>query len=200
MQLIGMLDSPYVRRVAVSLKVLGLPFDLDQVSVFRHFEKFAAINPVVKAPSFVTDDGVVLMDSGLILEHIAEIAPRRLMPPDRAGHEKALRQIGLALAACEKSVSIVYECNQRPKEKQHQPWLDRVSGQLLTAYRALEKEISPDWFTGEELMQPQITCAVAWRFTQHMVGDVVSADDFPTLAVLSKRAEALPFFRETDFD
>ena len=167
MQLIGMLDSPYVRRVAVSLKVLGLPFDLDQVSVFRHFEKFAAINPVVKAPSFVTDDGVVLMDSGLILEHIAEIAPRRLMPP---------------------------------KEKQHQPWLDRVSGQLLTAYRALEKEISPDWFTGEELMQPQITCAVAWRFTQHMVGDVVSADDFPTLAVLSKRAEALPFFRETDFD
>ncbi len=56
MQLIGMLDSPYVRRVAVSLKVLGLPFDLDQVSVFRHFDKFASINPVVKAPSFVTDE------------------------------------------------------------------------------------------------------------------------------------------------
>jgi glutathione S-transferase len=200
MQLIGMLDSPYVRRVAVSLKVLGLPFDLDQVSVFRHFEKFASINPVVKAPSFVTDDGVVLMDSGLILEHIAEIVPRRLMPPDRAGHEKALRQIGLALAACEKSVSIVYECNQRPKEKQHQPWLDRVSGQLLTAYRALEKEVSPDWFTGETLMQPQITCAVAWRFTQHMVGDVVRADDFPTLGVLSERAEQLAPFRETGFD
>ena len=39
MQLIGMLDSPYVRRVAVSLKVLGLAFDLDQVSVFRQFER-----------------------------------------------------------------------------------------------------------------------------------------------------------------
>ena len=174
-----------MRRVAVSLKVLGIDFDLDQVSVFRHFDKFSAINPVVKAPSFVTDDGVVLMDSGLILEHIAEIAPRRLMPADRVSHERALRQIGLALAACEKSVSIVYECNQRPKEKQHQPWLDRVSGQLLTAYRALEKEVSPDWFTGEELMQPQITCAVALALPQHMVGDVISADDFPTLAVLS---------------
>jgi glutathione S-transferase len=200
MQLIGMLDSPYVRRLAVSLKVLGLPFDLDQVSVFRHFDKFAGINPVVKAPSFVTDDGVVLMDSGLILEHVAEIAPRRLMPSDRASHERALRQIGLALAACEKSVSIVYECNQRPKEKQHQPWLDRVSGQLLAAYRALEKEVSPDWFTGETLMQPQITCAVAWRFTQHMVGDLVPAADFPILAVLSERAEQLAPFRETRFD
>ncbi|HEX4178082.1 MAG TPA: glutathione S-transferase [Rhizomicrobium sp.] len=199
MQLIGMLDSPYVRRVAVSLKVLGLPFDLDQVSVFRHFDKFSAINPVVKAPTLITDDGVVLMDSGLILEHIAEIAPRRLMPADRAHHEKALRQIGLALAACEKSVSIVYECNQRPAEKQHQPWLDRVGGKLLAAYRALEKEASPDWFTGEELMQPQITCAVAWRFTRHVAADLVPAADFPTLAVLSERAETLSFFRETNF-
>jgi glutathione S-transferase len=199
MQLIGMLDSPYVRRLAVSLKVLGIAFDLEQVSVFRQFDKFSSINPVVKAPTLITDDGVVLMESSLILEHIAEIAPRRLMPADRASHERALRQIGLALAACEKSVSIVYECNQRPAEKQHQPWLDRITGQLLAAYRALEAEASPDWFTGEELMQPQITCAVAWRFTQHMVSDLVPAADFPKLAVLSARAEQLAPFRETRF-
>ena len=130
MQLIGMLDSPYVRRVAVSLKVLGLPFELDQVSVFRQFDKFSSINPVVKAPSFVTDDGVVLMDSSLILEHIAHLAPRSLMPADRAAHEIALRQMGLALAGCEKTVSILYERSQRPAEKQHQPWLDRVLGQF----------------------------------------------------------------------
>jgi glutathione S-transferase len=199
MQLIGMLDSPYVRRVAVSLKVLGIPFDLDQVSVFRHFDKFAGLNPVVKAPTLITDDGVVLMESSLILEHVAELAPRRLMPADRAHHEKALRLVGLALAACEKTVSIIYECNQRPAEKQHQPWLDRVGGQLLAAYRALEQEASPDWFTGEELMQPQITTAVAWRFSQHTVRELVSAGDFPRLSVLSERAEKLSFFRETDF-
>ena len=198
MQLIGMLDSPYVRRVAVSLKVLGLPFDLDQVSVFRQFEKFSTVNPVVKAPSFITDDGVVLMDSSLILEHIAHLAPRSLMPADRAEHEIALRRIGLALAACEKSVSIVYE-RLRPAEKQHQPWLDRVRGQLLSAYGALEQEASPDWFSGEELMQPQITAAVAWRFTQHTAAELVPAAAFPKLAVLSARAEQLPAFRETDF-
>ena len=199
MQLIGMLDSPYVRRVAVSLKVLGLPFDLDQVSVFRHFDKFQSINPVVKAPSFITDDGVVLMDSNLILEHLAHLAPRSLMPADRAAHEIALRRIGLALAACEKTVSIIYERNLRPEEKQHQPWLDRVLGQLLTAYRALEKEAPPDWFTGEELMQPEITTAVAWRFTQYNVPELVAAGDFPKLSVLSARAEKLAPFRETDF-
>ena len=199
MQLIGMLDSPYVRRVAVSLKVLGLAFDLDQVSVFRQFEKFSAINPVVKAPSFITDDGVVLMDSGLILEHIAHLAPRSLMPPDRAGHAVALRQIGLALAACEKTVSILYERSLRPAEKQHAPWLDRVLSQLLLAYGALEREVSPDWFTGEALMQPQITCAVAWRFTQHNFPDLVPAGDFPRLSDLSARAESLAPFAQNDF-
>jgi glutathione S-transferase len=199
MQLIGMLDSPYVRRVAVSLKVLGLPFVHDQVSVFRHFDKFSAINPVVKAPTFVTDSGVVLMDSGLILEHIAHLAPRSLMPADRAGHEIALRQLGLALAACDKTVSILYEHNQRPPEKRHQPWMDRVLGQLLNALQALEKEVSPDWFTGEELMQPQITLAVAWYFVQHNSLDLIPARDFPKLSVLSERAEKLEPFRETGY-
>ncbi len=200
MQLIGMLDSPYVRRVAVSLKVLGLAFDLDQVSVFRHFDHFASLNPVVKAPTLITDDGVVLMDSNLILQHVQHLAPRSLMPADRAAHEIALRQVGLALAACEKSVSVVYERNLRPAEKQHQPWLDRVHGQLLSAWGALEQEASEDWFTGEPLMQPQITTAVAWRFTQHVVPELAPAGDFPRLAVLSLRAEALAPFRETDYE
>ena len=68
MRLIGMLDSPYVRRVAVSLTFMGLDFSQESVSVFRHYEAFAAINPVVKAPTLVTDAGMVLMDSTLILE------------------------------------------------------------------------------------------------------------------------------------
>jgi glutathione S-transferase len=198
MKLIGMLDSPYVRRVAVSLKVLGLPFELDQLSVFRNFEQFSAINPVVKAPTLVTDDGVVLMESSVILDHIASIAPRSLMPRG-APHAVASRQVGLALAACEKSVSIVYELNTRPAEKQHQPWLDRVVSQLNFAYAALEAEIPNDWCSGEELMQPQITTAVAWRFTQHTSPGRLAASGFPKLAALSARAEALPAFRETNF-
>ncbi|MDB5739409.1 MAG: glutathione transferase domain containing protein, partial [Alphaproteobacteria bacterium] len=68
MLLIGMLDSPFVRRVAVSLKVLGLPFEHQSVSVFRHFDQFAALNPVVKAPTLIADDGTVLMESTLILQ------------------------------------------------------------------------------------------------------------------------------------
>ena len=51
MQLIGMLDSPYVRRTAICLKLLGLQYEHRSLSVFRTFDEFSMINPVVKAPS-----------------------------------------------------------------------------------------------------------------------------------------------------
>jgi glutathione S-transferase len=44
MQLIGMLDSPYVRRVAICLKLLGLDFEHRSISVFSGFEEFRKLN------------------------------------------------------------------------------------------------------------------------------------------------------------
>src|ERR1700690_794133 len=116
MQLIGMLDSPYVRRVAVSLQLLGLPFAHRSISVFRTFDEFHAINPVVKAPTLVCDDATVLMDSTLILEYAESLAApgKSLMPAGIPERRHALRLIGLALAACEKSVQIIYERSLRP--------------------------------------------------------------------------------------
>jgi glutathione S-transferase len=57
MKLIGMLDSPYVRRVAISLQLLGLKFEHQSLSVFRGFDEFRLTNPVVKAPTLVCGDG-----------------------------------------------------------------------------------------------------------------------------------------------
>ena len=62
MQLIGMLDSPYVRRVAVALIVAKVPFEHRPISLFRHIDAFSAINPLLKAPTLVADDGTVLVD------------------------------------------------------------------------------------------------------------------------------------------
>ena len=38
MQLIGMLDLPYVRRVAVALIVAKVPFTHRPISLFRHID------------------------------------------------------------------------------------------------------------------------------------------------------------------
>jgi len=193
-----MLDSPYVRRVAVSLQLLGLPFQHRPVSVFSTFEQFRQINPVVKAPSLVCDDGTVLMDSTLILEYTESLAaPRKsLMPADISERQRALRVIGLALAACEKSVQIIYERNLRPAEKRYQPWVSRITGQCLAAYNALESELlrKPLAMAGKSINQAGVTTAVAWHFTQMTLPEVVRVSDFPALQQFSAKAEQLPEF------
>ena len=201
MILVGMLDSPYVRRVAISLQLLGLRFEHQALSVFRTFAQFRAINPVVKAPTLVCDDGEVLMDSTLILEYAEALArPRSLMPPALPQLPHALRVIGLGLAACEKSVQIVYERGLRPPEKQHQPWVERVTGQLLAAYGALERELARrPLAAGPDIAQAAVTAAVTWHFTQRTLPEVVPASDFPHLAGLSAAAEDLPQFRAAPY-
>jgi glutathione S-transferase len=113
-----------------------------------------------------------------------------------AGRLRCLRTVGLALAACEKTVQIVYEHNLRPAEKLHQPWLDRVQGQLVAAYSALEQEVAAMSPPADEstMTQAGISSAVAWAFTQLMLPEVIAPGSFPTLAAYSARAENLPAF------
>jgi glutathione S-transferase len=197
MLLLGMLDSPYVRRVAVSLQLLRIHFEHRPVSVFRAFEQFRAINPVVKAPTLVCDDGTVLMDSSLILEYAQALAPRSLMPRDLAALKTDLRVIGLGLAACDKSVQLIYEHHLRPPEKQHPPWIERVTAQILAAFTDLETEVGrrPLAADAVQMTQAGVTTAIAWHFAQQMLPQVVPAVRFPVLATYSAQAESLAAFR-----
>ena len=200
MKLIGMLDSPYVRRVAITLKCLDIPFEHASISVFRGFEEFQRINPVVKAPTLVLDDGEVLMDSNLIIDYLEALAgpENSLMPAHLNQRLRSLRLIGLAMAANEKSVQIYYERNLRPVEKQHAPWLERVHGQLLAAYSELERELvkQPLKMDGS-IAQDGITLAVAWSFTQLVIADQVDVAQYPRIRDFTAYAEQLEAFIST---
>jgi glutathione S-transferase len=198
MRLIGMLDSPYVRRVAISFDFLALPFTHEPVSVFSTFEQFQSINPVVKAPSLVCSNGDVLMDSSLILQYVeaALTDGDSLWSRDAATLQREMRAVSLALAACDKSVQIVYERNLRPASAQYEPWMDRVRGQVLAAYTALDEELGahPEVYALPR-SQACITTAVVWQFTQSMLAAVVPTVNFQNIDELAIRMEATPNFQ-----
>jgi len=197
MKLIGMLDSPYVRRTAICLKLMGLGFEHEPLSVFRTFDAFARINPVVKAPTLVLDDGQVLMDSTLIIDYAAGLpgARRVLWPADGAARAHAYVLTGLALAASEKAVQLVYEDLLRPEDKRHGPWVARVTGQLSAALAALEAQLAAaplsddvdTWGVAE------VTVAVVWQFIPAML-KTVDAASYARLNALSAVAEQHPLF------
>ncbi|MDB5920432.1 MAG: hypothetical protein JWR40_4666 [Massilia sp.] len=197
MRLIGMLDSPYVRRVAISLDLLGIAFGHESVSVFSNVKQFSAINPVVKAPTLVCDDGGVLMESSLILQFVEARSGLSLWSPDPLRLQHEFRAVGLALAACEKGAQLVYERQLRPPAAQYAPWAERITAQMLAAFDALDNEVRlrPAVFAQAD-KQAAITSAVVWGFAQAMLAPQVAAADYPSLAELAQRLEqTAPFLK-----
>lgn len=199
MRLIGMLDSPYVRRVAISLSELGHDFDHEPISVFSDFGEFGRINPVVRAPTLVLDDDAVLMDSSIIIEQFESFSPaeRSLWPRDKVGRSRCAAVLGLALAACDKAVQLVYERELRPPDKQHGDWAERVSGQVSAACRLLNEQPEEKdlWLARGRPTQAGLTLAVACTFMQHLIPDVWAEAGLPHLRRFQEDVEALPIFR-----
>jgi glutathione S-transferase len=197
MQLIGMLDSPYVRRVAIALIIAKTTFIHRPISLFRHIDQFSKLNPLLKAPTLLTDDGMALMDSSVILDYLAGVDPRiaALTPSKAPQRVAALRATGLALTVMEKAVQRHYERMLRPAEKRHEPWVDRVMGQLTAGLSALDAELPGSGWISGELGLADVTVACAFGFTHAVLADVVETGRYPNLGAFCARAEALPAFR-----
>ncbi|ARI09418.1 MULTISPECIES: glutathione S-transferase family protein [Klebsiella] len=199
-KLIGMMDSPYVRRVAISLELYGVEFESHPLSVFSSFDAFSRINPAVKAPTLLLDNGIRLMDSSLILAYFeGQASPaRKLLPVDPLAQASDLQTLGFILAAGEKAVQNVYEHNLRPAEKQHNPWIERITIQLLAACR--------EWNTLLENRpaaavpdQVAVTSTVIWTFIQSMIPHVVYAGDFNHIQSAAELYEAHSAFKKHPF-
>jgi len=116
--------------------------------------------------------------------------------------KEALRINGLALAAAEKCVQMIYEHQQRPPEKRHEPWLQRVESQANAGFVELEKAMQPGrWLQGDRMGAADVVTACVWRFAQFYVKETgVKAARYPKLAAHSALAEALPEFTSTPLD
>ena len=197
MQLIGMLDSPYVRRVAVALIAAKVPFTHRPISLFRHVDEFSKFNALLKAPTIVTDEGAALMDSNVILEYLARAHPpvAALTPAEAPQWLRALRSTGIALTVMEKAVQRHYERALRPPDKRHQPWIDRVMSQLTAGLAALDAELPKSGWIGAELGLADISVACAFGFVGGVLSDIADTSRYTNLAAFCERAEALPAFR-----
>jgi len=201
--LVGQYDSPFVRRVAISLQLLGEPFTRDTRSVFADGPALRQINPLGRIPALVLDDGEVLIDSGAMLDHLDEQAGpgRALLPASGALRRRALRLTALGSGAVDKAGAIAYERLLRPPDRVFQPWLDRCAEQLATALQALEAEVSAvadaRWLLGERLMQPDIMVGAMLGYLNLRVRDAFPAGRYHALERFALRCEAQAAFQAT---
>jgi glutathione S-transferase len=76
------IDSPFVRRVGIALRLYGLPFEHRPWSTFGDADKIAPYNPLRRVQTLLLDDGEVLIESTAILDHLDEkVGPSRAAGP-----------------------------------------------------------------------------------------------------------------------
>ena len=203
MLLIGMFDSPFVRRVAITLKLMEMPFEHANWSVGRDFDRIREYNPLGRVPALVTDDGEKLLESGAILDYLEERAgpDRALLPRSGPERRQALKLMALATGAADKGAIQVYERAFRPEEKRHQPWTDRcrvqMSGSLAAIDRYLGERGVSQWLVGKRMTQADITAVCVFTFLNDALRVASDAVMFQSLAMLAARCESLPVFQET---
>jgi glutathione S-transferase len=196
MILVGQYDSPFVRRVAVSLRVLGFAYEHDTRSVFADFEAMLRINPLGRIPSLILDDGETLIDSAAILDWIDQSvgAEQALVPTTGPERRRVLRQMALASGAIDKAGAAAFERQVRPSQTRWPEWTERCRTQAGGAIEALAAEACP---TAARLDQAQITAACMMRYLQMADPDLIPPGRYPSLDALSARCEARPEFRAT---
>lgn len=195
MILIGQYDSPFVRRVGIALRLYGMAFEHRPLSVFADGETIRALNPLMRVPTLVLEDGTVLTDSHMMLDYLDGLVEAPLFPRHEPGRHRALRLAALACGLADKAVSLFYE--GRLHAQPSALWQDRCRVQIGSVLAALEGERPPTrWWFGDEIGHGDIALACALRFVAEAHHGLIDIADHPRLAAHAAQAEALAVFQE----
>jgi glutathione S-transferase len=198
MKLVGMFDSPYVRRVAISMRLLDLPFEHLNWSIGKDQDRVKQLNPLGQVPILVLDDGETIVDSATILDYLDDrVGPERALVP-RSGdlRRRVMAAVTLAAGLADKARLQMYELLFRPASLRHAPLVARLHGQMLAAATELEKlcaSSTTPYLFGDQISQADITLACAVTYA----GETVKLEaPLPALRARCATLAALPVFRE----
>jgi glutathione S-transferase len=196
MILIGQYDSPFVRRIGITLRIQRLPFEHRPWSVFADADQVRQVSPLGRVPILVLDSGDVLPDSHSILAYL-DGAPgaQDLAPPGDADRLATLRRTALAVGLAEKAVALVYETRFHDHPSAYA--VQRIEGQIQSTLDALDADCAaaakPFW-RGTAPGHADIALACAAHFLAEVHPGLLH---HPAIAQHGLRCEALPAFRET---
>lgn len=198
MILVGQYDSPYVRRVAVTLHHYGIPFTRNPISVFSNATDMARINPLVRIPALILDEeDETVIDSNAIIDYLDELAgPQKALTP-RWGAERrhVMHLIAVACGAIDKIGAVVYERHFHKPEAVSEAWLERCKSQFLGGINFLERRLEGEWLFGDRFTQADLTTATLMSYVRLRAPELALERLFPCLSKLSERCEAMPAFK-----
>jgi glutathione S-transferase len=199
MILIGQYDSPFVRRVGIAMTLYGLGFEHRPLSVFGDAEAVRTLNPLMRVPALVLDDGFVLTDSHMILDYIDSLVPEgdAMFPRKEPDRHRALKVAALATGLADKAVSLFYE--RAMHDVTSTTWEKRCRAQITSGLAALEADRATQpgpWWFGPRIGHADIAAACALRFSGDAHPGLINPKSTPALAAHAAACEAMPVFQQ----
>lgn len=199
MILIGMYDSPFVRRIAIAMRLYGMEFEHSPWSVFSHADRIADYNPLIRVPTLVLDDGEVLIESLAIIDALDEMvgSDRALIPASGPQRRLAMKIMALATGVADKTVSLIYE--RRIHQRETPDWVARCQRQIDAALDVIEvdrERRASTWWFGANIGHTDITVACVLRLVSETIPDLIDLSRWPRLAEHCRKCEARAEFRE----
>jgi glutathione S-transferase len=198
MILIGQYDSPFVRRVAIALAHYKIAFEHRPWSVFGDADKIAEYNPLKRVPTVVLDSGEVLIESGVILDALDDMAgPKKALAPASGEARRAVLKVcALGAGLADKAVALVYE--RVLHETVSQTWIDRCVGQVGEVLNILDEDRAKGgalWWFGDSLSHADIMVGCALRFIEEAHKETFNMAQWPALTAHAIRCEDMDVFQ-----
>lgn len=191
--------SPFARRVRVALLEYGIPFVEKVENILEPTAELIARNPLARVPTLVTPEGEIMVESGLILQHVWDglgEAAAPLRPREAGARRRADWHSGLATGLLDKCIEYYFE-RMRPEPHQDaaviQEVRDCAARTLQTWERALEKR---EWLVGDVVTQTDFDVTIALTYLDLRVDRAWKAR-FPALVGLQGRVEERESFGRT---
>ena len=191
MILVGQFDSPFVRRVAVTLNHYHMPYTRNPLSVFRNAEDMQKLNPLIRVPALILESGETLIDSSAIIDCLDEMAgpARALTPAHGPERRKVLQAVVLATGTAEKAVALFFERLFHSDKHINHDFEQRMLSQIRAALVALERQCGGPWFFDNHLTQADITIGCMIGHMKMRVPEAFPVNKYPKLHALSLHCE-----------
>ena len=191
MILVGQYDSPFVRRVAVTLHHYHMPFERNTLSVFSQAKKMQKINPLIRIPSLELASGEILIDSWAILDYLDALAgpARALTPSNGPERRKVLQSVALAVGTAEKAGAVVYERHFHTGKMLSKEWEERCLDQVNSGLEQLEKNCGTPWFSDLHMSQADVTIGCMIGYLKLRLPEAFPASRYPKLHGLALHCE-----------
>lgn len=163
--------SPFARKVRIVALERGLT-DRLELQIFASPEESAstlpAYNPLVKVPTFITDDGIVLYDSPVICEYLDSLHDGdKLFPAQGEERWRVLRLQALGDGIADAVVAVGIE-STKPQDQQNAGTLKRQNTKINGGLDYLEQNMDE---LGGELNIGQISVACALGYFDFRIDD-----------------------------